>query len=203
MLTLVSGSLLLSLLHAVIPSHWLPILAIGKKENWSLREILNVTAISGLSHVTSTLLIGWSLAFFGWEISKNFKSLTPFIAPIVLIAIGGVFIYRHHKHKHFHVADQQHQNSKLKMIFTLSLAMFLSPCLEVEAYFLAAGTESIWWTVLLSAIYFFVTLIGMVVWVNIAYRGLTKFNWHTLEHKAGIITGVTLILSGILSFLLR
>ena len=88
------------------------------------------------------------------------------------------------------------------MVLSLSLAMFLSPCLEVEAYFLAAGVESIWWTVLLSAIYFFVTLVGMVTWVTLAYRGLNKFNWHGLEHKAGIITGVTLIASGIISFFL-
>jgi nickel/cobalt exporter len=203
MLTLVAGSLLLSLLHAIIPNHWLPILAIGKKENWSLREVLQVTAISGLSHVASTLLIGWGLAFFGWELSQKYKSITPFIAPVVLVLIGTIFIYRHHRHKHFHVADQQHQNSKFKMIISLSLAMFFSPCLEVEAYFLAAGVENIWWTVLLSAIYFFVTLIGMVIWVAIAYRGLNKFNWHALEHKAGIIAGVTLITSGIISFFLN
>jgi hypothetical protein len=101
------------------------------------------------------------------------------------------------------VADQQHQNSKFQMIATLSLAMFFSPCLEVEAYFLAAGVESFQWIVLLSAIYFFVTLLGMVIWVAIAYRGLSKFNWHALEHKAGIIAGVTLITSGIISFFLN
>jgi nickel/cobalt exporter len=202
MLTLVIGSVVLSLLHAMIPNHWLPILAIGKKENWSFREILDVTVISGLSHVTSTLLIGWSLAFFGWELAQAYKSITPLIAPVVLISIGVVFIYRHHKHKHFHVADQEHQNSKLKMVVTLSLAMFLSPCLEVEAYFLAAGVESFWSTVLLSVIYFAVTLVGMVIWVTLAYRGLNKFNWHSLEHKAGIITGGTLIGSGILAFFL-
>src|SRR6267154_890561 len=202
MFTLVTGSLLLSLLHAIIPNHWLPILAIGKKENWSLREVLNVTVISGLSHVASTLFIGWGLAFFGWELSQKYKLIAPILAPSVLVFIGVIFIYRHHLHKHFHVADQPHQNSKMKMIFSLSLAMFLSPCLEVEAYFLASGVESIWWTVLLSAIYFFVTLIGMVTWVTLAYRGLNKFNWHGLEHKAGIITGVTLIASGIISFFL-
>jgi len=203
MLTLISGSLFLSLLHAIIPNHWLPILAIGEKENWSLQEVLRVTVISGLSHVASTLLIGWGLAFFGWELSQKYKSLAPYIAPIVLIIIGVVFIYRHHRHKHFHVADQRHQNSKYKMITSLSLAMFLSPCLEVEAYFLAAGVENFWWTVLLSAIYFFVTLLGMVLWVSFAYRGLSKLNWHALEHKAGIIAGVTLITSGIVSFFLK
>src|SRR5258706_8028799 len=142
MFTLVTGSLLLSLLHAVIPNHWLPILAIGKKENWSLREVLNVTLASGLSHVASTLFIGWGLAFFGWELSQKYKMITPFIAPTVLVLIGAIFIYRHHRHKHFHVADQPHQSSKIKMVLSLSLAMFLSPCLEVEAYFLAAGVES-------------------------------------------------------------
>ncbi len=203
MFTIVSGSFLLSLLHAVIPSHWLPILAIGRKENWSLREILNVTFISGLSHVASTLLIGWALAVFGWEISQKHKLITPFIAPAFLIILGCIFIYRHHRHKHFHVADQPHQNSKSKMIFSLSLAMFMSPCLEVEAYFLAAGAQSLWWAALLTAIYFFVTLTGMIVWVGLAYRGLNKFNWHTLEHKAGIITGITLIASGLISLFLR
>jgi hypothetical protein len=203
MLTLVSGSFLLSLLHAVIPNHWLPILAIGKKENWSLREILFITVVAGSAHIASTLIIGWTLVFFGWELSKNFETITPFITPAVLISIGIVFIYRHHKHKHFHVADQQHQNSKTKMIATLSLAMFFSPCLEIEAFFLAAGSQNAWLTILMSAVYAIVTLSGMVIWVNVAYHGLNKLNWHTLEHKAGIITGATLIGTGVLSYFLR
>lgn len=203
MLTLVSGSFALSILHAIIPNHWLPILAIGRKENWSLREILGITAVAGTAHVVSTLAIGWTLVFFGWELSKNFEAATPLIAPGVLIIIGTIFIYRHHKHKHFHVADQRHQNSKTKMIATLALAMFFSPCLEIEAFFLAAGSQSIWLTILISGVYATVTLSGMVIWVNVAYHGLNKLNWHTLEHKAGIVTGATLIFCGILSYVVR
>lgn len=203
MFTVVSGGLLLSLLHAIIPSHWLPILAIGRKENWSLRQILNVTFISGLSHVASTLLIGWGLALFGWELSQKFRTITPLISPVVLISIGLIFIYRHHRHKHFHLADQPHQNSKPQMIFSLSLAMFFSPCLEIEAYFLAAGAGSIGWVMILSTIYFIVTIAGMLTWVKVAYDSANKFNWHKLEHNAGIITGVTLIATGIISFVIH
>ncbi|MBS1682299.1 MAG: manganese efflux pump [Bacteroidetes bacterium] len=203
MVALIFGSLLLSLLHAIIPNHWLPILAIGKKEKWQLNEVLSITAVAGLSHVLSTLLIGWSLVFFGKEFLKFFSAFTPFIAPSVLIIIGIIFIYRHHRHKHFHIADQQHQSSKAKMILTLSLAMFFSPCLEIEAFFLAASSQNVWWTVLMSAIYAVVTLSGMMVWVGVAYRGLNKFNWHALEHKAGIITGTTLILTGVATYFIH
>jgi nickel/cobalt transporter (NicO) family protein len=203
MFALVSGSLLVSLLHAIIPNHWLPILAIGRKEGWSLREILSITAIAGLSHVASTLLIGWLLFFFGWEVSKLLSPIIPFVAPVVLVTIGTIFIYRHYKHKHFHVDDQRHQSSKRKMILSLSAAMFFSPCLEIEGFFLAASTQSVLSAAIMSLVYFTVSLSGMIIWVNVAYHGLNKFNWHALEHKAGIITGVTLITTGIISYFIH
>ena len=65
MITLISGSLILSILHGLIPNHWLPVLAIGKKEKWDLSETTRVTVIAGLAHATSTVLIGVLLAVVG------------------------------------------------------------------------------------------------------------------------------------------
>jgi nickel/cobalt exporter len=39
--------------------------------------------------------------------------------------------------------------------------------------------------------------------VTIAFHGLNKFNWHKLEHKAGIFAGVTLIATGVLTYLIH
>jgi hypothetical protein len=50
--SIIIGSLLLSLLHAVIPNHWLPVLAIGRKEGWTLNEVTKVTLISALGVYT-------------------------------------------------------------------------------------------------------------------------------------------------------
>ena len=55
MVTLITGSLVLSILHALIPNHWLPVLAISRKENWSIGQTTSVTFISGLSHALSTI----------------------------------------------------------------------------------------------------------------------------------------------------
>ncbi len=201
MYSIILGSILLSLLHAVIPSHWLPVLSIGKKENWSIKEVTQVTFLAGLAHALSTIMIGVILGLLGLQLSNNIQYFTHFIAPATLIMLGIFFIYQHHMHRHFHLHQIPKPSlSKPKIIMALVIAMFLSPCLEIEAYFLLAGTKG-WWAVLtIAVLYLVISVTGMVLWVRLAYRGILKLNWHTLEHNAGIITGCTLIATGILSF---
>jgi nickel/cobalt exporter len=204
MLTLISGSLILSILHGVIPNHWLPVLAISKKEKWDLAETSRVTIIAGLSHATSTVLIGVLLALIGSQLAMVVKSFTAFVAPALLIALGAFYIWQHSRHHHFHMhGHPERVSNKKRLILSLASAMFFTPCFEIEAYFLVAGAEGWWLVLLLAVLYTIVTITGMVVWVRIAHRGLLKMNWHALEHNAGIITGITLMLSGVITFLLH
>lgn len=194
---------MLSLLHAVIPNHWLPIIAIGRKEAWTITEVTKVTFIAAVAHAVSTILIGLILGYLGAGLADNVAEFTHIIAPLILIVLGLLFIYRHHRHKHFHIDDNiKKKTSKKRMIAALVLAMFLSPCMEIEAYFLLAGTQEKWLVWLIAAVYFVITTTGMLLLVRFAYKGLLKLNWHTLEHNAGIITGVTLVATGILTFFL-
>lgn len=195
------GSLLLSLLHAVIPNHWLPILAIGRKDNWTLQEVTWVTFLSGLAHALSTIAIGIVLGMLGVQLANRIEYFTHFIAPAILIVIGIFFIYQHHRHKHFHLHQTPKPTlTKKKIITALVFAMFLSPCMEIEAYFLLAGTKGLWAVLSIAALYLTITVSGMVLWVRIAYKGILKLNWHNLEHKSGIITGWTLVITGVVSF---
>ena len=203
MITLISGSLILSFLHAIIPNHWLPILAIAKKEKWSLAVTLRVTFISGLAHAASTVLIGVLLAFLGARLSVALESFTGIVAPLLLTILGAFYIYQHSRHHHFHLHGHPGQVSTNRLVFSLATAMFFTPCFEIEPYFLVAGAQGYGFVLLLSTLYTVVTVTGMVIWVRLAYKGLLRMNWHTLEHNAGIITGTTLILSGILTYFLR
>ncbi len=203
MISLIAGSLILSILHAIIPNHWLPVIAIGRKENWDLQETTRITFILGLSHAASTVLIGVLLAFIGAELSVLLKNFSGFIAPGFLVALGAFYIYQHIRHHHFHLHGHPEQVAKDRLIFSLAIAMFFSPCFEIEAYFLIAGAEGWLFVAFLAVLYTVITVCGMVVWVRLAYSGLTKFNWHTLEHNAGVITGITLIISGVISFFIR
>ena len=204
MIQILTGSILISLLHAVIPNHWLPVLAIGRKEGWSLAETTRITFISGLSHVISTVLIGVLLGLIGEELASHLDSFTHVIAPSILILLGFYFIRQHYKHHHFQVDKEKiEKKTKRSIITALVIAMFLSPCMEIEAYFLLAGTKGWQVMALIAIIYSVVTIAGMLVWVRIVYKGLLKLNWHKWEHNAGIITGLTLIITGIITFFIQ
>lgn len=195
--TLLIGSLLLSIFHALIPSHWLPVLAIGKQEGWSKRQTLWITFLTGLAHVLSTVLLGVGLAAIGGMLAHRIEAFTHWLAPGLLLLLGSYYVYQHYRHHHFHL---HRQNSRFGVIGTLVLAMFLSPCLEIESYFLAAGQYGAVFVALLALVYGIVTVSGMLVWMLLALRGLQRLDWHAWEHYAGLITGVTLILSGISLF---
>lgn len=78
--------------------------------------------------------------------------------------------------------------------------MFLSPCIEIEAYFLLAGSHGWYMVAGIAALYAVITVAGMLTWVRVVYRGLLKLNWHAWEHYAGIITGLILVVTGIVTF---
>ena len=136
MFSIITGSIILSVLHAMIPNHWLPIIAIGRKEKWPVSEVTEVTFISAIAHGLSTVILGFILGYLGAALSERIEYFTHFMAPAILILLGIFFIYRHHHHKHFHINDDiKKKKSKKKIIVALVLAMFLSPCMEIEAYF--------------------------------------------------------------------
>lgn len=204
MYSIIIGSFLISLLHAVIPNHWLPVLAIGKKEGWSLAETSRITFIAGITHVLSTIILGVLLGLIGSELTEHIEQFTHIIGPGILILMGLYFIRQHYKHHHFHAQKEiTKKKSKKSIILTLIIAMFLSPCMEIEVYFLLAGAEGWYVMAAIASMYSIITIAGMLIWIRIVYRGLLKLNWHKWEHNAGIITGFVLIVTGIVSFFIN
>lgn len=205
MIQILTGTIVLSLLHAVIPNHWLPVLAIAKKQNWTLTETLQVTFLAGMAHVVSTLFIGFIISIFGYTLAEQTAHFLHIVAPIILIGMGIFFIYQHHHHHHFDLKEAKGNEplSKRKIVALLTGAMFLSPCLEIEGFFLIAGGLGVFAVILISVIYLLITVGGMLLWVGWAYKGLNIKNWHRLEHNAGIITGLVLVATGVLSFFLH
>lgn len=212
MLSLIIGSLLLSITHALIPNHWFPLAAVSKSENWTKRETIEVTALTGFLHTLSTIIIGIIIGFIGYKLGDTIEIVSEIYAPVILIGLGSYFIIknlRDKSHTHCHINPEQikqaSKKSKAAIITALGTMMFFSPCVEIEAYYFTAGQFGWKGILLLSAIYLFVTVFVMIIIVELSRKSIDVLNkkLHFLEHYEKLITGVILILLGILSFFIH
>ena len=67
------GSLVLSLIHASIPNHWIPLIALGKTEKWTQRQTLLATLITGFAHTMSTVFVGIVVGLIGYKLSARYS----------------------------------------------------------------------------------------------------------------------------------
>lgn len=208
---IVAGSFLLSLIHASVPNHWLPLVVIGKTEKWSCAQTLGVTAIAGLAHTASTLIIGILVGWLGYQLASHHALITGMIAPVILIVLGLLYLVTdqrssRHNHHQSHQIPMPQDNSRIppqagRVITSLVVAMFFSPCLEIEAYYFTAGALGSFGIVTVSVIYLFVTMLGMLLLVDLGRHSVEKIRLDFLEHHEKGVTGMVLIVLGVLAYL--
>ena len=227
---LVGGALLLSILHAAIPNHWLPFVILQREQGWSRARLLYVTGVAGFAHVTSTVLIGIVVGLAGTGLSAAFGTFFDWVGPAILVGLGLWLVCRrgghHHDHSHHneharrdtadcHVPNEDRENhshseghgghgTRPENVVTLGglvVMMFFSPCLELEAYYLPAGR---WLGILaVSAIFLVVTVTLMLFLVCIASAGVRRLHWDWLERRESLVNGSVLIVVGVVWKLLR
>ena len=205
MFSLVAGTFILALIHALIPNHWLPLVAVARAENWKIRDITTVTFISATAHVLGTVALGLVLGMIGKELAEQYGHAINVAASILLIIFG--LIYYTVNLPHHHHSSQRdvvkYKRSKRKWILIFIFMMFLSPCLEVESLFLSAGAFGMGTVTLLSVVYAMVSISGIMLLVNLGNKGVNLLPAQFIEHNEKRFSGAVLIAVGIVSFFLH
>ncbi len=200
------GALVLSVAHAPMPNHWIPIIVVSKAENWTRRETLGATALVAIPHTISTISVGAVLGLIGHELSSTYELIMRFSAPTILVVLGLTYLFLDFKLK-FDGPRQHHspimgtegapKKSKLALISSLGIALFLSPCVAIGAYCFTAGAFGWIGIPIVLTIYAGVTVLGMVLMVNFGLKAVAKIEWRFLERHEKIVTGIVLIILGI------
>ena len=202
MFSVIAGTVLLAMVHALIPNHWLPLVAVAKAEKWSRKEVITVTFLAAMAHVLGTVALGFVLGTIGKEVQDKYGNVIYVVAPILLIVFG--LIYYTVNLPHHHHSTQQDvarsKRSKARWILIFIVMMFLSPCLEVESLFLSAGAYGMGLVTLLSVLYAIMSISGILILVLLGYKGVNLLSAQFIEHNEKRISGIVLILVGILSF---
>jgi nickel/cobalt transporter (NicO) family protein len=204
------GSVLLSTVHALIPNHWVPLVTLSKTEKWNKGETLLATVLTVISHTASTILIGVAVGIAGIRLSKSYGVITGTVAPSVLLAIGIIYIvadFRSNGHEHTHSNNGPEKSDRAKtrwtLIITLCITMFLTPCVEIEAYYFQAAQSGWSGIIIVSAVYFISTMLITLSLVIAGLKGLSRFRLHFMEHHEKLITGSVLVVLAILAYLIK
>ena len=207
MIEIVVGAFILSIVHASIPNHWIPFVAIGKTEKWTRSQTLWITAIAGFAHTSGTILIGIFVGIIGYNLSSTYENITKFAIPLVLVLLGIIYLIwdltgTHAHHDHVKV-EKVTNKPRLMIVLSLILAMFFSPCIEIVAYYLPASALGWLSLIFVSIIYLIVTVSGMILLVYLSLHGVEKIKWHFLEHHEKLVSGCVLIFIGVLAYFIE
>jgi len=199
------GSVVLGLIHPLFPNHWIPLITIAKTEKWTNREALGATLITGFAHTLSTIIIGIIVGFVGIKLSESYSYITRIAAPLILLVMGIIYLFldfRSHRHQHFELNKDKLKKSKSKVaiITSLCIGMFLSPCIEIEAFYFQAATRGWLGVFIVSVVYLTLTLSIMTLLVYFGLKGINKFNTEYLDHHEKRITGIVLIILGVFAY---
>lgn len=206
MLSLIAGTVLLSIIHAAIPNHWMPLVLLGRSEGWTTGETAVITFVSGVAHSLSTVILGVLIGGIGYSLSREYLVVGTYIAPLVLIFMGVVYFsldLQHRRHEHMPSDRGVTGRSRVSVVLLMALSMFLSPCLEIESYFFTAGAHG-WQGIGMVALLYPVLSVGtMVLLVYLGRKSMIRWNLAVLDHHEKKITGFILIGLGIASYFLK
>lgn len=205
MFSLLAGTFILALVHALIPNHWLPLVAVARVEHWKVKDVTIITFISATAHVVGTVALGFVLGIIGKELAEQYGHAINVGASVLLIIFGLIYYTVNLPHHH-HSSQKdivQYKRSKRKWILIFIIMMFLSPCLEVESLFLSAGAFGMGTVTLLSVVYAIVSISGILLLVNLGNKGVNLLPADFIEHNEKRISGAVLIAVGVVSFFLH
>lgn len=203
MTQLLSATILIALVHALIPNHWLPLVAVAKAEGWKNNVLLKAAMLSSISHVVGTVLLGILLGRLSHELAKQFETYVHWFGSVVLVLFGVYYFFSKHKHVTYQKSVTKIKNSQLRWTFLFSTMMFFSPCLEVQSLFISAGIYGMDYTLLMAGAYSLISITGIVLLVMLTYRGVKLIDTHFLEQFEKQITGSVLLAVGVLSFFIH
>jgi len=222
---LLSTAVGIGFLHTLIGvDHSLPFVVLGRAQGWSVRKLLTITALCGLGHVMSSVVLGFVGIGLGVaeERLEWIETCRGEISAWLLIGFGLAYaswaLYRSmrnrpHRHAHFHADEgshaheHRHQSEHLHphqldrralTIWTLFIVFVFGPCEPLIPLLMVPALQHQWYGVVLVAVVFGITTVGTMVLVVLAgFLGLRPSFFSFFERHVHVVAGLMIAASGI------
>lgn len=183
-------------LHAVLPTHWLPFVLVGRGQGWTHRQTLGAAALSGLAHVVVTVLVGLALVAVGVEIDKRYNGALSAISAGILTLIGLYFLFTRRKgaqaaHDQAEAPPRRYASDRAALWSLVAVLAFYPSEAFLPLYL--KGAEHGWSAfVVLSLILLVATLGGMMLFTSLALAGASRLKLERWERYERVVLAIVL-----------
>jgi hypothetical protein len=206
---------------AIGPDHYLPFVMIARARRWTVRRTLLVTAVCGLGHVASSLLLGLLGLLVGAAMGsiEALEAQRAELAGWALVAFGtayglwglrrylrcgrGVELHEHGAHLHLHRSGDRahhhrHPTGPDVSFWALFAVFVLGPCEPLIPLFILPASQGRWGLAMVAAAVFgVVTVTTMLVLTVFGLAGLRRIRFDALEAWAHPLAGTVIASSGL------
>jgi sulfite exporter TauE/SafE len=211
--------------HTLIgPDHYLPFIVLAKSRKWSLFKTGWVTAICGVGHILSSVVLGMIGIALGITVNKlvRIESVRGNIAAWLLIAFGLVYfiwglrkaiknkphthLHIHeneaHEHAHGHTNEHTHVHEiegKVNLtpwiLFTIFIFGPCEPLIPLLMY--PAAKNSLQGLIMVTAVFGIITIATMLGIVLVSTFGINFLPLKRIERYNHALAGLAIFLCGI------
>lgn len=189
-----------ALLHAALPTHWLPFVLVGRAHAWSNRRVLGVAALAGAGHVLFTVLLGLVLLWAGIAVEPHLGAVFSRVVGGGIVAVGLFYLLRHAfrpAHVHADPSARLSGRSDAAAIAGLAAMLTFSPC---EAFLpLYVVNVELGWPgfALLSAVLAIGTFAAMLGLTGLCLAGADRLRLERLGRYEAALIGAALCVLGL------
>jgi len=224
LLVLLGTAATIGFVHTALgPDHYLPFIVLSKARGWTARKTALVTALCGVGHVLSSVVLGLIGIFIGVALLRLeiIESVRGDIAAWLLMAFGfAYFVWgvhrairnRSHEHSHVHDGGVAHSHlhghtgehthvhdakSRSVTPWILFLIFIFGPCEPlIPILMFPAARGSIFHVALVAGVFGLVTIGTMLTVVMASYYGLSRVRVKSMERYGHALAGFALFASG-------
>lgn len=180
-----------ALLHAALPTHWLPFVLVGRGQGWSLSRTLRAAWLAGGAHVLLTIAVGMVLVGVGMSLHERFDGVLRWVSGGTLVALGLWYLLSPSPKLRVD-APRRRFASDRAALFSLVAALAVYPSEAYLPVYLTAAPFGWGLFAILSAILLVTTLVGMSFFVAAAAAGANRLRLERFERYERLILAAAL-----------
>lgn len=217
---------MLGLVHTLLgPDHYVPFIAMSRVGRWSLKKTTTITALCGVGHVASSIVIGAIGIALGWAVGgvEAFEGSRGGLAGWLLLGFGLAYMawgiqraIRNRTHGHVHVksdgsaryhghehtgehthADAGKADAGSMTPWILFTIFVFGPCEPlIPILMYPAAKQSVPGLAVVTAVFALFTIGTMLTIVVVGSLGLAQLRWHALGRYSHALAGLIIAACG-------